>query len=89
MAWRIEFAPQTEKDFRRIDHADRRRILDFLRERVAPLADPRSLGEPLHGPELGRFWKYSVGRYRIVCDIREQTVTILVVRVGHRKDVYR
>ncbi|OGW59461.1 MAG: addiction module toxin RelE [Nitrospirae bacterium RBG_16_64_22] len=89
MAWRIEFAPQTEKDFRRIDHSDRQRILHFLRERVSPLDDPRSLGEPLHGPDLGRFWKYRVGRYRVICDIQEEHIVILVVRVGHRKDIYR
>jgi mRNA interferase RelE/StbE len=56
---------------------------------VAALEDPRSLGEPLRGPELGRFWKYRVGDYRLICHIRDREATVLVVRVGHRRDVYR
>ncbi len=89
MAWRIEFHPQAEKELSRLDREIARRILRFLRERVAPLEDPRSLGEALKGPELGRFWKYRVGDYRLICHIQDQQVTILVVGVGHRRDVYR
>lgn len=66
-----------------------RRILRYLQDRVAPLDDPRSLGEALHGPELGRFWKYRVGDYRVIASIEDAAITILVVRVGHRRDVYR
>lgn len=89
MVWAIEFHPQAEKDLSKLDRQTASRILRFLRERVAPLEDPRSLGEALKGPELGRFWKYRVGDYRLICHIEGQRVTILVVRVGHRRDVYR
>lgn len=89
MAWRIEFHPQAEKDLSGLDREIARRILRFLRERVAPLEDPRSLGEALKGPELGRFWKYRVGDYRLICHIQDQQITILVMGVGHRRDVYR
>ncbi len=89
MAWIIQFDPNTEKDFKKIGHAERKRIFKFLNERVAPLKDPRSIGEALHGPELGRFWKYRVGDYRIICDIRDTAVIILVIKVGNRKDIYR
>ncbi len=89
MAWRIEFHPQAEKELSRLDREIARRILRFLRERVAPLDDPRSLGEALKGPELGRFWKYRMDDYRLICHIQDQQITILVMGVGHRRDVYR
>lgn len=89
MVWQIEFDPRTDKDFKGIEKVDRARIFNFLKERVAILDDVRSIGEPLSGPELGKFWKYRVGDYRIICDIQDVKVTVLVVRVGHRREVYR
>ena len=89
MGWRIEFHPQAEKELAKLDREVARKIIRFLRERVAQLEDPRSLGEALKGPELGRFWKYRMGDYRLICDIQDQRMTILVIRTGHRRDVYR
>lgn len=89
LAWRIEFDPRVEKELKKLGQDPAKRILRFLRERVAVLDDPRTLGEPLHGPELGRFWKYRVGDYRLIAAIRDQAITILIVRIGHRRDVYR
>lgn len=89
MGWTIEFARSVEKELKKIGPENSRRILRFLRERVARLEDPRSLGEPLHGPKLGRFWKYRVGEFRVICSIQDQDVVVLVVRVGHRRHVYK
>ncbi|MCZ7600792.1 MAG: type II toxin-antitoxin system RelE/ParE family toxin [Gammaproteobacteria bacterium] len=89
MGWRIELARSVEKDLKKIDPADAGRIVRVLRERIAPLDDPRSIGEPLHGPELGRFWKYRVGRYRIIASIEDERLVILVVRIGHRQNIHR
>lgn len=89
MGWRIELARSVEEDLKKIDPADARRIVRVMRERIAPLDDPRSIGEPLHGPELGRFWKYRVGRYRIIASIEDERLVILVVRFGHRQNVHR
>ena len=89
MAWRIEFHPQAERELSKLDRDVARRILQFLKDRVATLEDPRSLGEALKGPEVGRFWKYRVGNYRLICDIRDQSVSILVVRIGNRGNIYR
>jgi mRNA interferase RelE/StbE len=66
LGYRIEFDPRAAKELEGLDREVARRILRFLRERVAALEDPRSLGEPLRGPELGRFWKYRVGDYRLI-----------------------
>lgn len=89
MGYRIEFDPRAEKELAKLDREVARRILRFLRERVAVLGDPRSLGEALRGPELGRFWKYRVGDYRLICTIQDQRITVVVLRIGHRRDVYR
>ncbi len=88
MAWQIKFDPQAEKDFDDIDQASRKRIFKFLKERVALLEDPRSIGEALSGKELGQFWKYRVGDYRLICNIQDKEITILVVKIGHRREIY-
>jgi mRNA interferase RelE/StbE len=89
MAWKIEFNPKVEKQFLKLDAPIKQRILRFLDERIRNSANPRAVGEALEGSELGEFWKYRVGDYRLVCHIQDQTVTITVVKVGHRGAVYR
>ncbi|HLA25131.1 MAG TPA: type II toxin-antitoxin system RelE/ParE family toxin [bacterium] len=89
MVRRIEFHPGAERELAKLDRETARRILRFLRDHAAAREDPRSLGEALKGPEVGRFWKYRAGDYQLICEIQDQRVTILVVRVGHRRDVYR
>ena len=89
MTWRIEFAQSAETALGKLDRQVARRILRFLHERIAPIEDPRSIGAPLSGPELGRFWKYRVGDYRAICEIHDNRLVVVVVRVGHRRAVYR
>ena len=88
MAWRIEFDPAAAKELAKLDKPVARRITAFLGQRVATLADPRSLGEALRGDELGQFWKYRLGDYRIIARIVDKRVVIVVLRIGHRGDVY-
>ena len=88
-AWTIEFAESAARQLRRLDRPVARRIVAFLRERVSTAADPRSLGEALKGDELGRLWKYRVGDYRVIAEIRDHEIRIVVVRLGHRSVVYR
>ncbi|MGH9609807.1 MAG: type II toxin-antitoxin system RelE family toxin [Bryobacteraceae bacterium] len=89
MAWSVEFAESADRDLAKLDPQHRKRILKFLRERVATSDDPRSIGEALHGSRLGEFWKYRVGDYRLICKIEDSRVTVLVLRVSHRKEAYR
>ena len=89
MAWRIELSPEAQKKLDGFDRQDTRRILKFLYERVAPLEDPRSIGEALKGSRLGESWKYRVGDYRVISHIEDGALLIMVVRVGNRRDVYR
>ncbi len=89
MAWTIEFDPDAVKDLRKLDQQIQRRVLEFLRVRLSPMANPRDLGEPLAGSELGNYWKYRVGDWRIVCDIQDRRIVVRVLRVGNRREVYR
>lgn len=89
MAWRIEIDETAAKELAKLDRQVARRITAFLRERVAVLDDPRSIGEALKGATLGEFWKYRVGDYRIIANIEDGALRILVVRVGNRREVYR
>lgn len=89
MAWRIEFADSAAKQLRKLDPQVAKRILTFLQSRIAPLDDPRSIGEALRGKELGDFWKYRVGDWRVIADIEDGVVLITVVRIGNRREVYR
>lgn len=88
MVWKIEFESVARKELADLDGAVARRILRFLRDRLVSSANPRSLGKPLRG-HLRDYWRYRVGDCRLVCHIDDETVRILVVRVSHRKDVYR
>lgn len=89
MAWRIEFEDSALKELAKLDKQVARRILAFLRKRVAVLDDPRSVGEALKGSKLGEFWKYRVGDYRVIAHIEDGALRILVLRVGNRREVYR
>lgn len=89
MAWRIEFDDAARKELARLDKPIARRITAFLRERIAPANDPRSLGEALRGSRLGEFWKYRVGDYRIIASIEDGALRILVLRIGHRREIYK
>ena len=89
MAWRIEIDDKAKKELAGLDKMQAKRITAFLRERVAVLDDPRSIGEALKGSKLGAFWKYRVGDYRIIASIEDSALRILVVRIGNRKEVYR
>jgi mRNA interferase RelE/StbE len=88
LAWRIELSSAAEKTLSRLDTQTARRITRFLRERVAEVEDPRSSGKPLTGPLSGR-WRYRVGDYRIVCQIEDGRLIVLVLTIGHRSDIYR
>ncbi|MBA3589648.1 type II toxin-antitoxin system RelE/ParE family toxin [Methylibium sp.] len=88
MAWRIELTGTAAKQLGKLDRNDAKRILAFLRERLASHEDPRSLGKALTGPTLGTYWRYRVGEYRVICDIEDSALRILVIEMGNRKDVY-
>ena len=88
MSTLIEYAETARKQLRKLDKAAARRIVDFMDERVAAGEDPRGTGKALKGP-LGYLWRYRVGDFRIICDIQDGALRILVVTIGNRREIYR
>lgn len=89
MAYNVELSESAERELGKLDAPQAKRILKFLHQRVAKLDDLRSVGEALYGSRLGEFWKYRVGDYRLICKIEDDRLIVLVLRVGHRKEIYR
>ncbi|MBT2326854.1 type II toxin-antitoxin system RelE/ParE family toxin [Variovorax paradoxus] len=89
MAWTINYTETALKQLRKLDKQKARRILDFMDERVAVHENPRGFGKALTGPLLGAFWRYRVGDCRVICDLQDEVLCILVIEVGDRKEIYR
>jgi mRNA interferase RelE/StbE len=89
MAWQVELSNAAQKQLAALDKSVARRLLSFLHERIAPLDNPRSIGEALKGARLGSLWKYRVGDYRIISQLVDQKLIIQVVKLGNRREVYR
>ena len=89
MAYTIEFDPAAVRDLKKLDRPTQIRLIGFLRDRVGSMDNPRAIGELLAGAKLGNFWKYRVGDWRIICDIQDRRITVRVLRVGNRREVYR
>ena len=89
MAWRVELSDSAARQLRKLDPQIAKRLLTFLRDRVAGLEDPRSIGEALRGKDFGDFWKYRVGDWRIIADPGDGVLIVTVIRLGNRREVYR
>lgn len=88
MAWRIEYSDLAGRKIAKLGRQEARRILDYMDHRIAPSDDPRQFGKALVG-ELSGYWRYRVGDYRIVCELIDHRLVVLVVDVGHRREIYR
>ena len=88
MAWTVEVCDIAERQLKKLDPPVRRRILDYLEERIEGCKNPRHFGEPLKGGRAG-LWRYRVGDYRVICHIRDEALVVLALAVGHRREVYR
>lgn len=88
MTWRIEFEARALKELKKLDRSEARRITAYMRKRVAIRDDPRTLATQLIG-QWGDYWRFRVGDYRVICRLEDQEFIVLVVRVGHRREVYR
>ena len=84
--WRIEWDDGARRDLRRLGRPEQQQIIAYLRERIATTEEPRRFGKPLRADLVG-LWRYRVSDYRIVCRIEDNRLVVLVVTVGHRRDV--
>jgi len=87
LAWQIEFADSVLKQLKKLDKHTAKQVVDYLDKKIAALDDPTTAGKPLSGA-LATFWRYRVGDYRIICHLDEESITVLVLRVAHRKSAY-
>ncbi len=87
MIWSVEWDAAAVKELRKLDRQTQQEILRYLRERIATDENPRRFGKPL-SREFAGLWRYRVRNYRIISTIEDNTLVVLVLRVGHRKDVY-
>jgi len=83
LAWRIEITRTAEKQIKKLDRAAQTSIVIFLRKRLEPSSDPRQWGKALQGEKRG-LWRYRVGDYRLICDIQDERITILILELGRR-----
>lgn len=88
MVWQIKLTDGARKSLAKLDKQIAKRLTRFLRERIATAADPRAIGKALVGNIFGSYWRYRVGDYRIICDIQDNEICILVIEIGNRKEVY-
>jgi mRNA interferase RelE/StbE len=86
-AWQVVIEPLAAKELKKLANSDRKRIMQFLRERIATTENPRSASHALTGALKG-LWSYRIGDFRVIAKIQDQIVTVLVVRIGNRRDVY-
>lgn len=84
--WQVETTPKFDREYKKLDRTVQRRVMAYLEE-IESLDDPRQRGKGLTANHAG-VWRYRVGDYRILTLITDETVTILALRVGHRRDVY-
>jgi mRNA interferase RelE/StbE len=88
MTWLVKFADTADVDFAKLDKSIQKRIIKYLDERLTNCENPRLWGKPLTGSH-GEKWRYRVGDYRILCVIKDKMITVEVVSIGHRKEVYK
>jgi mRNA interferase RelE/StbE len=88
VAWTIEWEEKALKEVNKLDKHIRKKIYSFLTDRIASLENPRTSGKPLSYDKYG-LWRYRLEDFRIICRINDADITILVVQVGHRKDIYK
>jgi mRNA interferase RelE/StbE len=88
LAWTVEFQLTAQKQIRELDRSIQQRILSYFRKRVLTAENPRKLGKPLTG-DKGGLWRYRIGDYRAICKIEDERLIVLVLNVGHRREIYR
>ncbi|NJM29117.1 MAG: type II toxin-antitoxin system RelE/ParE family toxin [Rhizobiales bacterium] len=89
MAWKLEFRRNALDQLKSLDRQSAHRIVSYLETRVAVRENPRDLATALQGKQYKGLWRYRVGDYRIIAEIKDDVVTTLVVDVGHRREIYR
>jgi len=89
LAWIIKYTESSSKQLKKLDKQTALRVLDYMDERVAVSDDPRALSRNLKGPKIGEYWRYRVGDIRVICNIVDGQMMVLVIQIGNRRELYR
>ena len=87
MSYKINFSETSLKQLRKLDSLSRKRILNYVSDVLTKIENPRILGKALTG-DLKGFWRYRIGNFRIVCQIQDNSLLILILKIAHRKEIY-
>jgi len=87
LAWKIEFTKKAKKEFIKLDKTTQKQISKFI-SKIEYSYDPKNFGEALTG-DLHMFWKYRVGNYRLICNMKDDVFMVQIIRIGHRREVYK
>ena len=87
MKWTIEFTPDSAREFKKLDRYTQKMIRGWMVKHLLDADDPRATGKPLKA-NLSGYWRYRIGDYRMICDIKDERIVIVVVKIGHRREVY-
>jgi mRNA interferase RelE/StbE len=87
LVWEIEYTGRAKRDLKKLDKPIAKRIVDYMDVQIGNLDDPKQAGKSLTG-DLGAYWRYRVGDHRVICEIQDKIITVVVLKIGHRRDVY-
>ena len=87
MTWQVKFSETATRQLKKLGKQTQRDILKYLKKRIETDDDPQRYGDPLRR-SLSGLWKYRVGDYRLICEVQQEEIVVLVLVVGHRRKVY-
>lgn len=85
--YRVTFTEKAKKEFKKLDKYTASLIIGWIEKNLEGCTNPRQHGKSLIGDKSGQ-WRYRIGDYRLICEIQDQQITILILEVGHRKNIY-
>ena len=88
MKYKILFEKNADRQLKKIDITQQRIIVNLIAKNLENTNDPRISGKSLKG-NLKDYWRYRIGNYRIIAEINDDEFKILIIEVGHRKDIYK
>ena len=88
MKWKLEFSKKADKQLEKIDNSARKIIVSWLLKNIDDCDNPRAFGKPLTA-NLKNQWRYTIGNYRVLCDIQDNVTTVLALNIGHRSRIYK
>ena len=87
MTWTLKTSPVFDKQFKKLQKRDKRRIISYLEDRVLPSNNPKQFAKYLTG-ELAGLWRFRIGEYRVIVDIIDEVCVVIALEVDHRKSIY-